>query len=386
MIFNFYISPICIVFLCLTFIVSIIMLTLRARKYNVVVRRTQRKSENTDSLPDVSILVYSNNDSRHLAETLPLILSQEYSGNFEVIILDDSFHESTKNLYLQMGINYPNLAYTFVPTGTVNLSRKKLAIMLGIKAAKYDIILNTVSNCAPRDNQWLSRMMSNFDSHTDVVLGFSRPQKNVDKAKGNLFRQYDFTVTAAQYLSAAISGNPYRGDGNNIAYRKKTFFDNGGFSRNAFLNYGDDDVFVNIITNEFNTKVEISPKSQLIVVCDDYAHDYEEQRLTHRFTLKYIPTSAKWINAFISWLTYIYIILSAVTIACDPLNGFVLLIIAVIGILIWILSALAYNRVARCMARTKLWFTLPFFALWRPISNCIASIRNKSRKRINFSK
>ena len=44
--------------------------------------------------------------------------------------------------------SHPNLYLTFTPEGVVNLSRKKLGITLGIKAARYDIAVLTTT--APR--------------------------------------------------------------------------------------------------------------------------------------------------------------------------------------------------------------------------------------------
>jgi len=46
-----------------------------------------------------------------------------------------------------------------VPVGATNLSSKKLALTLGIKAAKNDWLLFTDADCMPEDKTWISRMV-----------------------------------------------------------------------------------------------------------------------------------------------------------------------------------------------------------------------------------
>mgnify|MGYP007083028735 CR=1 FL=1 len=61
--------------------------------------------------------------------------------------------------------------HTYVPSDARYLSRRKLAFTLGVKAAKYDILLFTEANCQPLNDQWLSAMV--VDTRPRPVLSWA---------------------------------------------------------------------------------------------------------------------------------------------------------------------------------------------------------------------
>ncbi len=211
----------------------------------------------TEQLP-VSVIICAKDEVDNLRKYLPFVLQQEYP-DFEVIVVNDGSTDETEDLLTDLKKTYSNLRSTFVPVGVTNLSTKKLALTLGIKAAKNDWLLFTDADCMPEDKTWISRMARNFNPGVEFVLGYGAYMKK--KGFVNRLITYDTLFIALQYMGFALTGKPYMGVGRNMAYRKDVFFRNKGFASNLNLRSGDDDLMVNRAANGFNTKVEIAPDS-----------------------------------------------------------------------------------------------------------------------------
>jgi cellulose synthase/poly-beta-1,6-N-acetylglucosamine synthase-like glycosyltransferase len=208
--------------------------------------------------PPVSVIICARDEADNLRKFLPFILAQDYS-DFEVIVVNDGSVDETDILLNDMKINHPNLRTTFVPIGVTNLSTKKLALTLGVKAAKNDILLFTDADCMPEDKFWIARMARNFTPGIEFVLGYGAYLHQ--KSFINKLITYDTLFIALQYLGFAYAGKPYMGVGRNMAYRKEAFFRQKGYASTLHLRSGDDDLMVNQAATRFNTKIEIAPDS-----------------------------------------------------------------------------------------------------------------------------
>ncbi len=216
---------------------------LQARRLARFVQRDEPARDYLDEeqLPSISVVVYAHNDAASLEQLLPLMLEQDYE-RYEVIVVDDGSYDDSRDVVSEMMQSYGNLRLSFSPDDTRSLSRKKLSLMIGIKAAKGDIIVTTNANCRVMSNQWLRLLARNFVAGIDVVLGYSHYHYSRDKKPGRYYRIYDTAVTARQWVLSAVDGVPYRGVSDNLAYRRQVFFDNAGFSGSIDLRWGDDDV------------------------------------------------------------------------------------------------------------------------------------------------
>ncbi len=212
---------------------------------------------NNESQP-VSVIICARNEAINLRKFLPFILSQDYP-DFEVIVVNDGSTDETAIVLRDMKLEYPNLRSTFVPEGVTNLSTKKLALTLGVKAAKHEILLFTDADCMPEDKFWIARMARNFTPETEFVLGYGAYLH--EKGFVNRLITYDTFFIALQYLGFAKSGKPYMGVGRNMAFRKEVFYKHKGYASNLHLRSGDDDLMVNKAANKKNTKIEVSPDS-----------------------------------------------------------------------------------------------------------------------------
>ena len=276
------------VFLMLLSVVAILFRTIPLKRY--VKRAKQNILHLEGSLPAASVIIFAHDDSNSLAEMLPQVLSQNYTGDFEVIVVNDGKSPDVKDITEHFMLSHRNLYFTAAPDGARNLSRKKLALTLGIKAAKSPIVVHTTSAARVNSPQWLNNIMKHFAANpeVDVVIGFSSAPPYDDNGFGARARSFDAVADSIGWVVPAINGSAWRGTEHNLAYRRKAFFDNKGFSRHLNLRDGDDDIFVNEIVNRNNTIFELSPDTVVDVPGDNNSREMRERFARRRFTRRFI--------------------------------------------------------------------------------------------------
>ena len=282
---------------------------------------------------------------------------------------------------------YPNLHITYVPQDSRNVSRKKLALTLGIKSAQGDVIVTTAANCIIKSPQWLKSIMHHFcNQEIDIVLGYSHTDKNVQKGFGRWYRSFDFLSSAVQWLGNAFDGKAYRGDSFNLAYRKSVFFNNKGFAKTIHLQNGEDDLYINQIANQKNTAVEISEGSQLTVDWgDNEARMWLDMKERYAFTAKYLQTKAfLWQRSYdISLWIGLSTLISATLTALPNLFPATFSLVLTIGYFAYLIYL--YRQSAKPLNCIKLFWSLPIFILLKPIIDWCYKLRFNTRKSNNFT-
>ena len=112
--------------------------------------------------------VYDN--GKDLEENLPAYLTQQYEPGYEVIVVDESSTDDTDDVLKLMKQQYPHLYTTFLPKPDIHLVRKRLALTIGVKAAKNEWIIFTDIKAFPQDNTWLQTIADNLSSASDIML------------------------------------------------------------------------------------------------------------------------------------------------------------------------------------------------------------------------
>lgn len=229
----------------------------------------EKDAYNRDS---ISVVVYSQNNSEDLDAFLPLILEQEYD-DFEVVVVEDGSWDETEKVINRWKEIHPNLYLTRVPKETRVISRKKLALTIGAKAAKNDILVFTDAECRPNSMHWLDEIARKFTSKTEFVIGHVAIRED-----GSVLRHwiaYDWLVRSISVLGFASIGLPYSGFGGNLAYRRETFFSNKGYAGFFHKETGEDELMVNAYGTYRNTRIASSIESHTI---DSYELTRKEWR------------------------------------------------------------------------------------------------------------
>ncbi|MCH2081258.1 MAG: glycosyltransferase [Saprospiraceae bacterium] len=227
----------------------------------------------------VSVIICAKNEAVNLRRNLESILTQSYP-DFELIVVNDHSSDNSLSILLEFQRKYPNLCVLNLQEATS--PGKKEALSRGIKAAKFDILLLTDADCMPSSPFWIQEMQNVINQDIEICLGYS-PYIH---AKGflNLFIRFEAIYTAIQYLSFSLIGQPYMGVGRNLAYRKGLFFKNKGFQSHQDLASGDDDLFVNAVATNQNTKINLKSEAFIYSSPKESWRGYYRQKSRHLTT------------------------------------------------------------------------------------------------------
>jgi len=263
-------------------------------------RLSKKISKDETFLPPVSVVICARNEEENLKKFLPLILEQDYP-DYEVIVVNDASVDDTDIVLKSFTSKYPHLRVTTIKKDEKFTHNKKLALTVGIKAAKNEILLLTDADCYPVDKNWIKSMVSSYKPHTDIVLGYGGYEKN--KGLLNKIIRFDALTIAMQYFSFALAGIPYMGVGRNLSYKKSLFFSNKGFANHLHLNSGDDDLFVNETANKKNVSVNLDAHTRSVPrksfaswIIQKKRHQltFYKYKLKHKFLIVLEPLS-RWI-------------------------------------------------------------------------------------------
>lgn len=345
----------------------------------LAVNRAARRSaedEISDSFENVAVIVYSNDDAGDLASLLPRILEQDYPACFEIIVVNEGDSPVVRETVSDLQMTHSNLYLTSTPDGARNLSRKKLAITLGIKATRMPVVVLTTADTVIPSDKWLRTICRHFitGSPTEVVLGYAAPPPYEDKAAGTRARSFDHVADSAAWISPAIKGKPWRGTGHNIAYRRDLFFRNKGFSRHLNLRDGDDDIFVSEIARPGNTMIELSPDARVEVPGANSPRAYRHRMARRRFTERFISHRPH-IAGTLGFASYMLAPLPAIgAAALSPANIFGWAACAGIAAL-WCATGMIWRPLMTTLNGRRLMLTLPLLAATRPLRKTYTAIR-----------
>jgi poly-beta-1,6-N-acetyl-D-glucosamine synthase len=232
----------------------------------------------------LSVIICSKNEAVNLEKFLPSVMRQNYP-EFEVIVVNDSSTDGSEDILKVLKAEFPALYVTTIPVSGIYKSGKKLAVSIGLKAARNQWVVMTDADCEPVSADWLNSINDKIDENTDFVIGYG----GYFSHKGFLNRliRFDTMFIAIQYLSFALARIPYMGVGRNMAYKKAIFFDNQGFTRHLHLVSGDDDLFVNDNAKAKKTRVMLESSSFTRSVAEKKIKTWFYQKKRHLTTGRY---------------------------------------------------------------------------------------------------
>lgn len=340
--------------------------------------------------PKVSVIVYTFTDEAEIRDYLSMAMNQDYP-DYEVILVNEGGAETSADLAKRLRLLYPERLYiTFIPDDSRNLSRRKLALTVGMKAAAGEFVVTTTSNCVIPSSRWLSDLMSPVaeDKGIDVVLGYSHVDFRGLRGAGKWYRQMNATLTSAQWIGAAYRHRPFRGDSNNLAFRRELFFRHKGYAKTMHLINGDDDLFLREIMTRHNTRVSISADSILMTEWGESTNRIlADIRERYQFTSRFLP---RWpflrcgIGSAAQWLMVLSAVGAAITGAMA--SQWVPAVVAFETVIAnWAGEIGVYRRTARRLGSVCLWWSLPWFLLWHPFGNFIFKMKCRMRIRKNYT-
>lgn len=210
----------------------------------------KRENLTEEELPKVTVLVLTGNNAEDLDNHLSIILTQDYKPGYEVVVVGEKGDIQTEAVLKNYASS--NLYATYIPQHSLFMSKKKLAVAIGVKAAHNEWIVLIDGTCKPVSDTWLKTMATHMDETANLVLGYSNYD---DSAKASY--RFERLRKACYILRKAVHGIAYCSCGTNIAFRRSEFIENDGYRGNLQLINGEYDFIVNKYARKGATRIAI---------------------------------------------------------------------------------------------------------------------------------
>jgi len=317
----------------------------------------KEKARETSRTNAVSVIICARDEAENLANNLPGALVQDYKTTHEVIVVNDNSYDDSKYVLEELKKTFRQLHVVELTQEAKMIPGKKFPLSIGIKTAKYEIVLLTDADCVPASEHWITSMQEVYDDKTEIVLGYGAYFKK--KGLLNKIIRWETFHAALQYFSYALAGTAYMGVGRNLSYKKAIFYRHKGFSAHNNLPGGDDDLFINMAATRRNTKININKDSFTLSKPAITWKQWFSQKKRHYTTSRYYKPLHKFLlglYAFSHFLFYPLLILS-----CIFFNWKFALI--VFGAR-FILQAIVFYKTMKKLDEKDLFPLFLFFDLW----------------------
>ena len=329
-------------------------------------------------VPSISVLIIAHDDPDSLQNTLSAVIGQDYSQDFEIIVVIDQGDVIAENI-IKTCAQERKIYTTFVPRKSLFMSKEKLAVSLAVKAAHNEWIALLKSGCVPQSTKWLTTMSRNCNEEISIITGYCN--YNLDAPGYYRFEQLRtslYLIRKAQFKTA------YRANGYNILFRKSVFINEDGYRGNLEFRHGVCDFLVNKYAQKGNTVAEIS---KVACVREGFTQKTWYNKNIHsihirkhflrRLSFKFLYD----IDLFLMYLNYA-IIFSTIIYASLTLNMILMSVSLILLIMTIVLRVIiARNAIIRFGETMSVWKIIPYeFALL--ICNMILRLKyQKSDKR-----
>ncbi|PZP50354.1 MAG: glycosyl transferase family 2 [Pseudopedobacter saltans] len=308
----------------------------------------------------VSVVVCARDEAGNLVKSLPGILLQKYQTTHEVVLVNDNSVDDTKYLLEEFQKTFKQLRVLPLTQEGKLIPGKKFPLSMGIRTAKYDVLLLSDADCMPASEYWIQKMQEGYKKGIDIVLGYGAYQKK--KGFLNKLIRFETFHTALQYLSYALAGIPYMGVGRNLSYKRNIFMESKGFASINHIPGGDDDLFINKIATKTNTAIVIHKDAHTISEPKTTWTEWRKQKNRHYTTAKYYKPKFKFLLGLYSagcFLVYPLALLSIIFYGWKAV--LVLLVVR------WLLLAFVWKKSMEKLNESDLWSYFLLFDFW----NCL---------------
>lgn len=305
----------------------------------------------------VSVIICARDEDENLARNLPGVLVQSYPSSNEVVVVNDNSVDDSKYILQELKKTFKSLNVVELTQEAKLILGKKYPLSVGIREAKYEILLLTDADCVPSSEYWMQKMQDGYDENIEIVLGYGAYHKR--KGLLNKLIRFETFHTALQYLSYALAGMPYMGVGRNLSYKKSLFFRNKGFSSINHIPSGDDDLFINKAATKDNTAVVIDTDAFTRSIPKLTWGAWLRQKSRHYTTANYYKPKHKFLLGLYFITQFFYYPLLALSL----LYYYWRYTLAVFGIR-FLLQAFILYKAMKKMGEIDLWPWFMFLDMW----------------------
>jgi len=283
-------EPLQITLLSILGLMVFIQLFYYLKYYRRAAFHKEAKQSNDSSTPPLSVIICARNEALNIQNFLPSVLEQDYPS-FEVIVVNDCSEDETEEVLDQFKKKYPHLRVSKIQQDLHFSHCKKLPMLIGIKAAKNDLLVFIDADGKPVSDKWLSSVAKGYNNGAEIIVGYGGFLR--EKGLLNKYIRYETMFIAMQYMGMAMKGRAHMGVGRNLAYRRSLFFEKDGFGPYNHIQSGDDDLFVNRNSTPTNTYIMMEQGSATISVPAHTFSQWVREKRRHYTTAHYYRFSDK---------------------------------------------------------------------------------------------
>ncbi len=269
-------------------------------------------TKNISQTHPVSVIICSRDEAANLAKNLPGSLVQQYRTTHEVIVVNDNSYDDSKYLLEEFQRTFKQLHVVELKQEAKFIPGKKFPLSVGIRTAKYEVVLLTDADCVPASEFWIDKMQQTYNDDTEIILGYGAYHKKAGVL--NKLIRWETFHTALQYLSYALAGKPYMGVGRNLSYKKSVFLRHKGFTAHNNIASGDDDLFIKTAATPLNTKINIDGDTFTLSDPAKTFRQWLRQKKRHYSTAKYYKPVHKFLLGLYSFSHFLFYPLFAASI------------------------------------------------------------------------
>lgn len=210
------------------------------------------------------MLVPVRNEEAYIQQCLLSIIAQNYSGNYEVLVIDDYSTDNTVQEVESFIVNHPNCKVKLIKLADNNTAKsvKKAAITFGISQAQFSYIVLTDADCT-RGKEWLATI-SNFVGKMQSKMIYAPVMFNA-KNTFEYIQALEFAGLVAIGGAAIRLRNPNMCSAANLIFSKEVFYEVGGYDGNEMIASGDDEFLLHKVFKRYPNHVHFLKHRHAIV-------------------------------------------------------------------------------------------------------------------------
>ncbi len=240
----------------------LLLFAIQIRYYLILFRRLpsfkikSRKDTSKGRSGSISVVLVMGDDYLWVENTLPALMAQDWDL-FEVIVVYVGNNNDFAETLEAISVSEPRFRVSRVKQHPLFPISNKMALNIGIKAARHDNIVVTTPDARPNSRRWLSLMAKGF-AKGEIVIGYC----GIEPSRGlaDKIIRSSRMFSSLLYLTAAIRRRPYRGTIHNMGFARELYFEHKGFGH-LNLNLGEDDLFMQQLFTADNYTIVMHPRA-----------------------------------------------------------------------------------------------------------------------------
>ena len=184
-----------------------------------------------NNLPDVSVIVAARNEEENILRCLKSLDKLEYpEDKLQIILVDDRSTDNTGNIIENFILGKIKFTKIVTKKEIGRLKGKTNALANAIEIATGEIILTTDADCVMVPS-WVKTTVSYYQDDVAMVNGFTTQTANSNFTGMQAIDFIYLLIVAAGTINLRT---PISCIGNNMSYRKKAYFEVGGYENLEF--------------------------------------------------------------------------------------------------------------------------------------------------------